>query len=641
MSEVMSAKARLNLAREILAIRSGVQAGATIAAKVLVNNRIGSIRRVLLGREGWSILDELMSPSMSRNAIDRVLEESKSLPPVEAVAVSKYVEAIVESINAVRRAELSQGAPTQQHLPVVGSVVSEEVKNALVDAQIERGRLSQDIKDRMPEFKELADKALSINHDVLLKEHAPEVYALREAVQDESNRLHKAYRDNSDLEIELSRQIRAKISNKDDEDEIAELIRQKNSLTESNSLLYKKYSDHWDGELRKALDAAKDAVKQAQAKLEAPLVEAAQSFTQSVIDASPVSEEQAKQWADSQDVTQQAKARLKKIGYPVEKLRQDMAEFYRFSGGRVAKVRIHSKGDRRANATDIEAHGKEGAIHLDSSFDKRILWHELAHHIEADPVAKLAAGAFIRRRSVDGKAYSLRSLSGHKGYRADEAAYKDHFFSHYVGKIYRDGITEVFSMGVESFSDPLTLGRRLVQDAETLEFVAGYLKQPIHPLARAHMSLRGRLIDTTVEANEALGNEVEQIQKKLAQQAVYVADTDDSWTEGGDISWYTANGKQVGKFPEAGFYLYEAKVRNVDTKRKVTGYRVFYPERSDRLDYMDRVVWRPRGTSGTNDFPTKDLDIVKAAIVIWQKTGWFPNWYTLNNVDSLRKYLQE
>jgi hypothetical protein len=312
-----------------------------------------------------------------------------------------------------------------------------------------------------------------------------------------------------------------------------------------------------------------------------------------------------------------------------------MADFYRFSGGRVVKVRVHSKGDKRANATGIEDHGKEGVIHLDSSFDKRILWHELAHHIEADPIAKITASAFIRRRSIDGKAYSLRSLTGSNGYRPNESAYKDHFFDHYVGKIYNDGLTEVFAMGVESFCDPLTLGQRMAKDPETLEFVAGHLKQPIHPLAKAHMALRERLIDVSNEANEEAGSELEQMQKRLAEGAEVIPDTDDQWLRDSRWDW-CVKGKQVGRLPYSGWYVFEGLVRNPKTKRKGAGVILVKVSHADGVDFLGK----PRTSLRMVELAGRGLMMARLADVAWQKTGVFPDAYQLENSNYLRRIIE-
>jgi hypothetical protein len=59
-----------------------------------------------------------------------------------------------------------------------------------------------------------------------------------------------------------------------------------------------------------------------------------------------------------------------------------MAEFYRLAGGKIGKIALaQARGVRRAHTRgvmDIEA-----VIVPGSRFDKEVLWHELAHHLEA------------------------------------------------------------------------------------------------------------------------------------------------------------------------------------------------------------------------------------------------------------------
>nr|MBP8149577.1 hypothetical protein [Limnohabitans sp.] len=228
---------------------------------------------------------------------------------------------------------------------------------------------------------------------------------------------------------------------------------------------------------------------------------------------------------------------------------------------------------------------------------------------------------------------SLNSLIGGKGYRSNESAFKDHFFNPYVGKIYNHGTTEAFSMGVESFSDPLTLGQRMAQDPETLEFVAGYLKQPIHPLAKAHMALRGRLIDVTSDANEEAGNEAENLLAQLAEAGQFVPDTNKGWlTEAGwgrDI-----DGKQIGKLPGSGWYVFEAKVRNPQTKRQGAGFLLA------QLKPITSWDGKPSTSLHTREYASRDINVVKAAEAAWQKTGVLPQAYELENSAYLRKILQ-
>ncbi|MBP8150289.1 MAG: hypothetical protein KAY21_11275, partial [Limnohabitans sp.] len=415
MAEVatLGAKARLELCRDILKIRESLTPDASIGRKHLAANRIGSIRRVLLGRDG-DMLDRLLSPAFAKAELEAMASDAKDNETPEKAATTLYVAAMTGGLNALASAEIRSGLAVER-MGGVTSYTQETMAialqaNAMIDANIERGRIPKKIRDKLPELLAMSKSAMSFSHDSLLRLHAPEAYEAQKVASGLTSQLLIKLEE-AENEMEKVRRLISRGDGGEGKPGADDLTEKFAAAKESYWTAYQAYRDHWEGpELKRVSDQAREAVKAAQAKLQAPLIEAAKTFTDSVIQASPVTAEQATAWAEAQDITPPARARLKKMGYDLKQFRQDMAEFYRFSGGRVVKVKIHSKGDRRANATGIEDHGKEGTINLDSAFDKRVLWHELAHHIEADPVAKMAAGKFIRRRSVDGKAYSLNSL---------------------------------------------------------------------------------------------------------------------------------------------------------------------------------------------------------------------------------------
>lgn len=621
--------ARLALARDILGLRAALGSNPTVNAKHLALTRITAVRRVLLGREP-ALIDRLLSPATAGAELQAMADAVMDLDTPEKAATAAYVGALVDGLTMLQAAERGQGLVSGGRLMVSYPAGARAQTDAMIDACVGRGRLPADFRERLPALQDQANAAMAIGADDLLKEHAPDVFAAREEAKAESERLVKVFRE---AEAKV-REIRDAIKSGRD-GHTDQLIEQFTVAKARAHALYQEYMAHWGGALEKASNEARQAVSDARAKLQAPLIAAAKAYTDSVIQASTVTPEQATAWAEAQEITPQARARLKKIGYDLKAMRRDMADFYRLSGGRVVKVKVHSKGDKRANATNISDHGKEGVIHLDSRFDKRVLWHELAHHIEADPVAKLAAGQFIRRRSEDGKAYSLRSLTGNKGYRSNEAAYKDHFFDHYVGKIYRDGSTEVFSMAVESFSDPLTLGHRLLKDAETLEFVAGYLKQPLHPLAQAHMALRGRLIDMQTAAAEEASSGVGALQAELAARVEFVADTSREWLIEAGWDW-TVKGDVIGRFAGTSWWLLSGMVRNSETNRKVNGYILARVEPNGRINSQGEPGWSLQ----RREFATRDLTLVKAALAVEQKTGSTPWDWQVKNAEYLRKILE-
>ncbi|HEY4529815.1 MAG TPA: hypothetical protein VIG97_05745 [Luteimonas sp.] len=343
-------------------------------------------------------------------------------------------------------------------------------------------------------------------------------------------------------------------------------------------------------------------------------------YASEVMASSDVTEEQAAAWASQQVViTPAAARRLKKQGYDPAQVVSDAAEFYRFARGRVEKVVIDTAGDRRANASSIDAHGTAGKINLGSTFDKRVLWHELGHHVEADPVAAMAARLFIRLRSVDGKTYSLRKLTGHKGYDAREVAFKNGFFHPYVGKVYRHGSTEVFSMGIESFSDPYLLATRIAKDPETFEFVTGYLRSPKSALQRLHLAMR----QSMREGGEAAqASAAEESGSAIARDVAKITDfitADKLPAEAGDWARMVMRDSVVGYLSAAkdGVYyvLAKGRWRHPKTRRMGKVFRLYKVE----PDATNLPV-------AYDAFPLNEPEIARLALAAWRQTGIQPRY---------------
>jgi hypothetical protein len=236
------------------------------------------------------------------------------------------------------------------------------------------------------------------------------------------------------------------------------------------------------------------------------------SVVDTVLESSPVTDDAAQQWAAAQEITKTAAKRLKKFGYPVEQVRLDMARFYRLSHGRLASVVIASKGNGRANAQEIHGFG-ESIINLGSYFNSRVLFHELAHHLEADPMLLHSAKAFLEKRRKSDRTVSLRKLTKNTGYRPHEKAYEDDFFDPYIGKVYPDA-TEVMSMGAESFSDPEILAKRMGKDPEMFAFILGAMRAKPHPLYETIKTLRRQAAAADAKKAEDTESEYQELLEK-------------------------------------------------------------------------------------------------------------------------------
>lgn len=240
----------------------------------------------------------------------------------------------------------------------------------------------------------------------------------------------------------------------------------------------------------------------------------------------------------------------------------------------------------------------------------------------SDPVAKMAAGQFIRRRATEESPRSLRSLSGNRGYRSDEVAFKGDFFDPYVGKVYRDGVTEVFAMGVDSFSNPETLARRAQQDPQTLEFVAGFVQSPIDPMAATHAALRGILLEMEEQATDVVGATLQATLAALAATVELTPDTDSGWMAGYYFGRDTA---QIGRFEDSGFYVLKGKVRNPKTSRMGSGFTlVSDAQRTGRIQIVAQVAG-------------SDAMVLQAMYALYKKNGVMPSYYRMDNLDYLKE----
>lgn len=239
-----------------------------------------------------------------------------------------------------------------------------------------------------------------------------------------------------------------------------------------------------------------------------------QKIIDTLLNSSKVTQEQADSWAGGQVIEKSAITKLKKLGYQEADVRRNMAEFYRITGGKLRQVKIETDGSRRANASGI-GHFEDNVIRPGSGFNKTVLWHEMAHHLEADSAAKAASNGYLLKRRKNEKVYSLRSLTGNRGYRSDEGAYDDNFINPYVGKVYRDKTTEVWSMGVQYLAKPYDAAMMLAKDPEMAALMAGYLQADLTPAMKALQTIQDGAKDKAQEKREQAKSEYEQALFKL------------------------------------------------------------------------------------------------------------------------------
>jgi hypothetical protein len=299
-------------------------------------------------------------------------------------------------------------------------------------------------------------------------------------------------------------------------------------------------------------------------------------------EASPVTQEQADAWAAEQVIDAGAKAKLKKLGYPLADVVRDMAEFYRLTGGKASAIRISVNGSKRANAVGITERLGEKVINLGARFNKVTLFHELGHFLEGDPIARGASNGFLLKRREGDGVHRLRDLTGNKGYDSREVAYKDHFMDAYVGKYYQDGVTEVFSMGAQYLSNPKDAAIFAAKDPEMFALITGYLSVPLTPAMHAKLNMHAGAVG---EAMQKKQDEETLYQRAVAHFAGLAPLVRDDWFDKldktgqfyGDLDWFVFSRSKkkpveyVGAVGEK-YRVFAGMFRNPVTKRNSKGF---------------------------------------------------------------------
>lgn len=157
-------------------------------------------------------------------------------------------------------------------------------------------------------------------------------------------------------------------------------------------------------------------------------------------------------------------------------IKENASDLFTMSNGKGSdSLKVIVKAEDRAYA--LKGTNVGGVINTGKDpSDKRVLFHEMAHHIEFEnPKYAAAAKDFVLSRAT-GEEKQLKEITGNPNYRDDETAFPDKFISPYVGKVYKDGSTEVLSMGVEKMVDRETAKDFMKDDREHFLFTVGVLK---------------------------------------------------------------------------------------------------------------------------------------------------------------------
>jgi hypothetical protein len=489
--------ARYTAAVDLLEARKALSATQAhqVGQKVLLQGKVDALRSIVSGKAAKAI--NLLAPKQTvaelRRLWDGLMKDAK---PEDRQMAAKYMRMIVKY---ARQVNAQQGAGPLYE--------ADALENYLVGPSVETVK---------PEF-ELAQAARWID-----SKRAAQVNAVAEEMSGHADRVKEA-RAAYKTRIDALREIGSSINSTPSVKELADRYRHSTGTSEERYAAYQAYQAEFNrvrDEAKAKIDAGKAEADRELAAVLDSLGGTAAKLKTEFLAGSPISAEAGKAWADAQEIDSSAKTAMKKLGYPVEKVREDVAEFYRLTGGRLAKVRIKG-GTGRASASGIHGH-KNRTIKMGAGFDKRVLFHELGHHLEADPQVYAAANGFLLRRRESPTVYALSSLTGNRAYGRNEGAYKDKFFDPYVGKVYRDNATEVFSMGLESFASPGLLAERMAADPEHFKLIAGFLDTTPNGLLEAVKDVLGQAAESEEEAEEQAGSLRGDAMRRLAAGAALV-----------------------------------------------------------------------------------------------------------------------
>lgn len=367
---------------------------------------------------------------------------------------------------------------------------------------------------------------------------------------------------------------------------------------------------------KEALKKHPELLAKAMGGLKLELHEKGKVVIDKLLTASPITQDQANEWVARQKTPKNVYSGLAKKGYPTDKVKADLSEFYRLTHGKLKDVEIVLGGAKRANSKDSN-NILAGAIDLGSTPDKRVLFHELAHGLEADALAiNLARGFLIKRRKSD-KPVSLNKLSSRTGFDANEYAYEDDFIDPYVGKVYPES-TEVFSMGVECLANPSKFMELVARDPEHAALILQYLSNESEIL-NATKKLTSSVFNDISESNKKQASEYQTEIKRLASSIVLVDDNpmgkftrDDKWCITGNLRIKEAEldkAKYVGSIYRNDTYIHI-----------ISGS--FSKDRSKRLKKGFAVIVAPINQLPSAYAVHKDLDSVKALIYITINKGY-------------------
>jgi hypothetical protein len=442
-------------------------------------------------RQAFGITGDIMERATRARIADMALQSFRAAEPgslqgfIAAAALSKFgrgnaaddAEVSAEEYREANSAMQQGASAAVRALSGVGMKALEAIPAGTADDLRKAASAISSARDKISEVRRMVR------------------YELREEIEDAEDSATRLPERRAYLDSRRAIEDRLFSFARSDEYESIPYMQRQRALNAERKRLYKEFSgpaeayqkkrdelmEAVERRIQERIDAETAAERAEIERLEAQREQLRKIVDESVrgalLSESPVSEEDARAWVESNvHIDQKAMNRLKRSGghYTTRKqVEADMAEFYRLVGGKVARIVLTSAGTTRAHASNAT-----GEIAVDSRFTKQTLFHEMAHHVEHDmPFLNEAAAAWRDSQSEDGKLYSLSSLTGNRRYGSDEVARKGAYFHPYVGKVYRHGSTEVVSMGLQQLADADHILELVEKSPEHLAFAIGAIKQ--------------------------------------------------------------------------------------------------------------------------------------------------------------------
>lgn len=427
------------------------------------------------------------------------------------------------------QSRILRGVSNKQQWVFEGLKYSDERKEmtALADRMIERSPISLDgvdeeeriridalrgaIEREREILKRLHDKKFTLFNVVV--NHEGYLDALPDDMRDAANRYVDTIGAMTDMEAS---------GNYNQEEYAALKAEAKKYEDEVNALWSKKreeYARAWESGQGECL-AILAKIKSLQTELHGTDVEELEKKHADIENAiSGVTDTEAQSWVDSR-LTITFGRGVKNASETLRKIKSWAKDFYRFTNGKMkTDVTIKVDGVGRAYAKSnkvVDYVGRNTVVLYMSDMSKRVLWHELGHILEVDPVAAAAANAFLLKRETRGGEVRTMNkidaeLKGKKQsitYDADEVGVTDGFIHPYMGRVYATGATEVFSVALEHMSEPETAAEFMKADPECAMFLFGYLSGKDNADNMEMMnSLSAAVNDRAIELNQEATDE--------------------------------------------------------------------------------------------------------------------------------------